>query len=377
MSNIVKYGSTSLLLLTVSPAWGQFPIFVPPQVSGASGFGVSPNAALAAQRAAAVSTLANNPYLFSPISPYSYANPFANMYGNSYDPYYDPYGTLYGAAAVIGSQANLMTSQQQSFLMRERVREARIANRRKALDEFLYEREKTPTPEDDRQRLVAEQVRRSSNDPTVSEIWSGRALNDLLADLRRPVLRTETTDPRNYPIPLTGDQLKRINLTAGSAGASVAILKRGFPLAFPTALGGVDFQTGRDRINTLAQKAVQQAASAGRVDANTVEKLSQEIDSMQQVLRKRATELSPSSYMQGRNFLSSLSDAARALSQKDVTDYFNGKYNLTAKTLPELVAQMNEHGLQFAPAVPGDEAAYNSLHKALSTYHAATRPSDH
>src|SRR6516162_7237293 len=131
MSNIVKYGSTSLLLLTVSPAWGQFPIFVPPQVSGASGFGVSPNAALAAQRAAAVSTLANNPYLFSPISPYSYANPFANMYGNSYDPYYDPYGTLYGAAAVIGSQANLMTSQQQSFLMRERVREARIANRRK------------------------------------------------------------------------------------------------------------------------------------------------------------------------------------------------------------------------------------------------------
>jgi hypothetical protein len=59
------------------------------------------------------------------------------MNANPYDPYYDPNGTLYGAAAVIGSQASLMASQQQAFLTRERVREARIANRRKALDESL------------------------------------------------------------------------------------------------------------------------------------------------------------------------------------------------------------------------------------------------
>jgi hypothetical protein len=41
--------------------------------------------------------------------------------------------------------------------------------------------------------------------------------------------------------------------------------------------------------------------------------------------------------------------------------------------VPELVEHMTKEGLEFAPAVAGDEAAYLSLHRALATYDVAAR----
>jgi hypothetical protein len=312
----------------------------------------------------------------SPASPYSYANPYGNMYSNSgqYGSNYDQGAMdLYGAAEVINSQGRVMVNQQQAFLTREQVRAKRIANRRKDLDEFLYEREKAPTPEDDRQRLTSEQVRRAQ-DPTATEIWSGQALNDLLADLRRPALRTDAANAQAFPVPLNADQLKRVNVTSGNGSGNIALLKREGPLAFPAGLTGPDFEADRERVNSLAQKAVAQAASpGGRVDSDIIEKLNREIDLMQQILRRKSKDLPPSFYMEARTYLTNLGDAVRALAQKDAANYFNGKYSLTAKTIPELVAQMNERGLQFAPVAPGGEAAYNALHQALAAYDSEVR----
>ena len=83
-------------------------------------------------------------------------NPYTNFGSNTGGyPYYPSYNIpeLYGAAEVIRAQGQLMTSQQQAFLEREKVRAARIDNRRKELEQFLWEREHMPTPEDDRQRF--------------------------------------------------------------------------------------------------------------------------------------------------------------------------------------------------------------------------------
>ena len=66
--------------------------------------------------------------------------------------------------------------------------------------------------------------------------------------------------------------------------------------------------------------------------------------------------------------------AITALQQRDVGNYFTGKYALKAKTVPELIKQMSERGLQFAPALPGDEPAYAALHQALAAYDTASRP---
>jgi hypothetical protein len=56
-----------------------------------------------------------------------------------------------------------------------------------------------------------------------------------------------------------------------------------------------------------------------------------------------------------------------------VGDHFTGKFALKVKTVPELVALMTQQGLQFAPAVPGDQPAYAALHQALANYSVAVQ----
>ena len=58
---------------------------------------------------------------------------------------------------------------------REQVRQGRIDNRRRSFDEYLYERERRPSQEDERERARLENLRRSRNDPPITEIWSGLA----------------------------------------------------------------------------------------------------------------------------------------------------------------------------------------------------------
>ena len=107
------------------------------------------------------------------------------------NPYF-PYGgtdllgsPLNGVANTISAQGQLMVSQQQAFLMREQVRGAKIANKRSAFDEYLYEKERTPTAEEERQRMNQGLLNRARNNPPQSEIWSGTAPNQLLTELRK------------------------------------------------------------------------------------------------------------------------------------------------------------------------------------------------
>src|SRR5579859_5982181 len=60
---------------------------------------------------------------------------------NPYVQYNGPVGGyLSGAADVINSQGQFLTSTQQAYLTREQVRQAKIDSQRKQFDENLYER---------------------------------------------------------------------------------------------------------------------------------------------------------------------------------------------------------------------------------------------
>lgn len=322
-------------------------------------------------------------------NPYAslYANPYglgagygagydASGYGNPYlSSYYDPYyGYLRGGADVINSQGKFLMSTQQAYLTREQVRSERLANQRKVFDEYLYEREKTPTPEDERQRSMLANLNRSRNNPPVTEVWSGKALNDLLADLRKlPPPKPEAGQLINVQqLPLDEDGLKHINVTTGTGNVALlknnlALLKSQGRLNWPAALSGAEYKDQREMINRMATRAVQQA-EFGPVDSGTTAQLSNDVDNLQRQLRKNAGDLPFSVYTESKAFLNNLDDAITALRQRNVGDYFTGKYVLKAKTVPELVAQMTKQGLQFAPATPGDESAYTALHQALANY---------
>src|SRR4051812_19056263 len=121
-------------------------------------------------------------------------NPYYTCYGycpGNNSPYYnvynpDPfYGYLSGSAEVINAQGKYMVSAQQANLVKEHVERDKIANKRRAIDEWLYERKVLPTPEDERERDQREMLRYMQNDPPATEIYAGPALNVLLADLQQ------------------------------------------------------------------------------------------------------------------------------------------------------------------------------------------------
>jgi hypothetical protein len=326
--------------------------------------------------AGAAASLYSSPYgaasmTSTPYDPYGGGSP--SGYGGYGYYFQDPAGAyLQGGAAVINAQGRFMVNQMQAFSLKEQVRAERIANRRRIFDEYLYEREKTPTPEEERQRFQNEQLMHARGNPGVTEVWSGKAMNDILADLRKNIGKAGPGNMQGFQLPLDEDGLKLINVTSSKGGSNVGLLKNQGRLSWPGGLNGDEFRNERERINNLVQKAVQQAEFNNQVDPGVIQQMSRDVDALQKQLRANGRDLPPAVYVEAKTFLNNLDDGIRGLQQRDVGNYFNGRYTLKGKTVAELVKYMIDQGLQFAPAVPGDEAAYSALHQALAAYDLAT-----
>jgi hypothetical protein len=272
-------------------------------------------------------------------------------------------GYLQGAADVISSQGQLMVNQQQAFQMKEQARQAQIQTRRQAFDEWLYERANTPTTEDDRERLIREQLRRSRNDPPVTEIWSARSLNDLLAAVQKsPPPPGQSTD-----VPLDPDVVRAINVTSRAGSGSLGLFREGGRLQWPLPLQDAAFEESRQQVNELVPQALKQAA-AGSVDGGTIQDLNRAVRTMRDSLRAKVEDFGPNEYIGAMRYLNSLTDSIQRLSDPNVAKYLNGTWAARGNTVAELVQNMTAQGLRFAPATPGSENAYVALQRALATF---------
>src|SRR5262249_13768739 len=141
-------------------------------------------------------------------------NPGYDPYGYPWYSYPDPYrGYLSGAADVINAQGRFAVSQQEALYKREQVRQARMDTRRKIWEQWLWERQHRPTPNDELRRLEEAEAERAPNFAPMPEIWSGKALNDLLRDLQK--LQAKGPLPS---VSLDQDTLDQINVTTGTGG---------------------------------------------------------------------------------------------------------------------------------------------------------------
>jgi hypothetical protein len=299
--------------------------------------------------------------------PASYGYPWYGGY--TYPTYYSypaSYGDLYYGPATDVS-GNYLINQQQARLVAEQVRQAQLETRRRAFDEYLYERHNGPTWEDERERLLAEELRRSRNDPPATEVYSGRALNVLLADLRRP--HREAADVAVDPV-----QVNRINFTSARSSANRGLLKDVNRLGWPVLFQDGVYQEARVRLTALARQAVAQAAAHGQADPAILEQMARDVDQLQDQLGDQVMRVYAPEYIEAKQFLNRFEDARKALSQPDVGNYFNGKYTFHGTTAADLVRFLGERGLQVAPAVPGDEAAYSAVYAALAAYDLAVNP---
>jgi hypothetical protein len=304
---------------------------------------------------------------------YGYRYPYYGYrYGYSpYDSYggysYDPYGGyLGGAASTINSQGQYLVDTQRAYLLKEQVRAAQLDNRRNAFNERLYEKAHTPTLNQTREWAESQALIHAMTTAPETEIWSGYTLNVLLADLQK----RDATGVEGPYVPLDPATLQQINVTVNQQG-NAGLLKEAGKLAWPLALRTLQPQAQagqlRAQIDTLLVQARTQARS-GQVDATVVTTLNNDIKQLGSMLLAAVDATGFSDYVAAKNFLNNLGQATAVLTQADVAKYVNGTYSARGHTVAQLVAYMTQHGLSFAPAVAGEDAAYDALYQALRAY---------
>jgi hypothetical protein len=287
--------------------------------------------------------------------------------GNAWAGYGQAVGeTLNGAANVISSDGQWRIADQQAKLTSQQVQSAKLDNKRKSLDEWLYERSVTPTLQDERERDQWEQLRRSRNNPPITEIWSAKALNDLLDSIRKSYSPTQ----RGPTIAIPTGTLDRINFSSGTTYVGTGLLKNGGDLQWPTSLRESHYEQTRAATDEMIKKAVNQASSAGQVDSSLVRQITKNIDAMMEKINglTKTDDITPDDAIEARRYLRQLRESCAVLRQPNVAGQFAKAVKPQTNTIGDLIDQMNAQGLRFAPAVSGEESAYNALYQSLVVY---------
>jgi hypothetical protein len=320
--------------------------------------------------------LLHHPFVNPYTSPQT-ANPYSSLmspvylsgYGSNANGGYGAYpmsGYGPGSAGGDNSVGNLLKDIQEANLLKELVRQAKIETQHQEAENALWNRDHLPTAEDDRQRALREQLKRSLTDPPSGEIWSGQALNTILDDLAGKVGGNSAS--LGALMALDADTLHHLNFTASQGGGNPGLLKNEGRLAWPPALKDPHYQANRDLLNDLAPVLYAQAV-AHRVDPSTLQVMNQTVEQLQRQVDGKIRTMTPTQYSEARRFLRHLDEALKLLRQPNAGRFFT----VEATTVSQLVQHLVRNGWRFASAVPGDEAAYLAMHRALVAYDLALR----
>ncbi len=217
----------------------------------------------------------------------------------------------------------------------------------------------TPTPEEEREQIHKLELAWSQGDLSELETRSATALNILLADLQQ----LQAKGINGPEVKLDEEILQHINVVMGRSSGNVAVLRDEGQIRWPETLRGPEFAVERNLISSLAPKAIAAAKNAERIDLN---EMTGALTAMNRRLAAHINDLPTPAYIRAKRFLVRLDDALRLLRQPDAGNYFNQTYAAKGKTVMELVRNMTEQSLRFAPAAEGDEPAYQVLHQALA-----------
>jgi hypothetical protein len=267
---------------------------------------------------------------------------------------------------VTTANANYHLTIQNARLVREQVHGAQIENRRRLFDEIRYERLNTPTVEDIRIKDLEVALNRARRSPPLTEIWSGDSLNLLYNHLAKQ----QGAGVRGPNVPVEEDTLRKINFTTG-AGGNVALLRDEAKLRWPQPLIRISdksFADHRGLLDILLAEAVKDVKAGRSSTAATLADIKSHLQQMQEQLDEKIRQLTPSDYIESKRFLNMLDHAHKALQDANVGNLLGNKSILKSKNVAELIKNMTDQGLRFAPAAPGDEGAYKAVHSALLSY---------
>ncbi|MGH6739625.1 MAG: hypothetical protein ACREDY_11455, partial [Bradyrhizobium sp.] len=285
-----------------------------------------------------------------------------NGYAPSYG-YYpsSPYGSyLSGKADLVNASGQYGIQVQQANLLQEQVHQSMLQSRRAVLNEARYERETTMNSEQVRIQGQIDALRRARNEPPLNEIWSGQSLNALFSDIKK----AHTYGVRGPSVPINQDLLKHINLTTGVTSGGPGILKDGAKLRWAVVLQGPNFEADRRKVEMRTAEALE-LAKRGPVSLDLISDVRSTLEGMQATLKQMVKDVAPGPYIDGKKYLRELDSSFSALKDPNVSNYFNGKWTAQGATVYDLAVYMTNNGLQFAPAVSGDQSYYTALYQSL------------
>jgi hypothetical protein len=283
--------------------------------------------------------------------------------GGAY-PYYDPYGGyLRGKADLVNASGQFMIQNQQAALMQQDVIRSQVDTRNKIIQQRQYEASITPNSEDVRMDDMMKKLRYSRNNPAPASIWSGDALNSLYTSIKGAQIQGVV----GPSIDLPQDALMHINLAqAGKLNAGIGLWREGGKLDWPLILQDKAFDKDRKHMDEIAPTAVLQA-TMGKVDPKTYKDLVDTQRRLQSTLLGMVQDAAPDQYMDGKKYLRALESSIKLLQDPKIADYFN-KWAPRGRTVAELVHHMMTNGLDFAPALPGDESYYQAVYQSFLAY---------
>jgi hypothetical protein len=221
----------------------------------------------------------------------------------------------------------------------------------------------TLTPQQQRERIYQQDLKWSQSALPANETASGTALNTLLTDVQN----LQIHGVKGPEISIDQSMLPSLNVVVAGRSGNIGLLKQG-PIHWPAALSGTDFMPERQEIEASIPKAIDEAVKAKPVN---LDELNDALTTMHSQLASRIVQMPPQTYIEANRLLDQLDDAAKLLGQPDAGKYFDQTYAAHGQTVSELVQYMTQHGLQFAPAVEGQEPAYGAVHQALAEYDVA------
>jgi len=223
------------------------------------------------------------------------------------------------------------------------------------------------TPEDLRLWEGEAILNRARRNPPLTEVLSGAPLNAVLMHLA-----LDQAKGRGGPaVDLDAELLRRINVVPEGTCGSMGVLRDGAAnFSWPLPLEGPRFATPRKDLEHLLLQAVQQARIDGRISYPIYKGMRDAKAQLDEALDRSANDLTPTQFIQSRRFLNHINEGIKALSNANAGNFFSQKWTARGKTVAELVQNMAKEGLKFAPAGPGDEAAYRALLNALTAYDA-------
>jgi hypothetical protein len=245
--------------------------------------------------------------------------------------------------------------------------QAKLDTKKKAFDLAAYIRDNTPSFSQTEAKVQRQILARVQANATPQEIVSGKAQNVLLKNLEKFAGRKVPVAPVN----LDEDTLKQLNVT--SAHGNLGLLRNNGQFTWPGALRSLIPPDERTALEKETQALFRQAANAPQPDADRLRDLKGDLDKIRTRLVRSVNEIPTPQYLAATRFLNDFDASLMALENGDTAAYldFQSRFAGGGKTAQELVEYMVRNGLRFAPATPGDEAAYQAAHSALVAYSVA------